>query len=402
MDALSVPQALERILSDVSALETELVELTKAGGRVLAQDVAATLTQPPFDASAMDGYAVRASDVASLPATLTVIGQSAAGHGFAGRVAPGSAVRIFTGAPLPKGADAIVIQENTSSEGDQVRICDGLPDPSHIRMRGLDFASGDVLLARGEKLNARTITLAAAMGHATVPVIRKPRVAILATGDELVAPGTALGPDNIVCCNPFGLLELVKMAGGEGTFVGIARDRQDELRRAIGKARGADVLVTIGGASVGDHDLVSPALEAEGMVLDFWRINMRPGKPLLFGRLGEQRVLGLPGNPTSSLICGRIYLVPLLAALLGQDPDAITQGQAAQLVQPLPANGPRAHYMRGVIHDASTLPPKVAALEEQDSAMLTPLARADCLIVREANAPKADVNEHVVMLKLDF
>ena len=402
MDALSVTEALTRILKDITPLDSEPVALTEAAGRILADDVAATLTQPPFDASAMDGYAVRAGDVAKLPATLTVIGEAAAGHGYSGSLNAGHAVRIFTGAPLPAGGDAIIIQENTTRDGDTVTITEGTPDPMHIRPRGLDFAEGDVLLKSGHTLNARSLTLAAAMGRATVPVRRKPTVAIIATGDELVLPGEVVGPDKIVCSNPFGLLALVKNAGGDGTFIGIAGDSKEALSAAIQKAKGADVLITIGGASVGDHDLVAPALEAEGMNLDFWRIKMRPGKPLLFGRLGAQRVMGLPGNPTSSLICGRIFLVPLITALLGTNTEAVTQGQTAQLAEPLPANGPRAHYMRGVIRDETTSPPTVAALSAQDSSMLTPLAGADCLIVRDANAPAADVNEHVIMLKLDF
>lgn len=406
MDALSVEEALERVLADVRVMDAEQVALTEASGRVLAEDVTATLTQPPFDASAMDGYAVRAQDVEQLPATLTVIGESAAGRGFRGRLGAHQAVRIFTGAPLPDGSDSIVIQENTARESDQVTVTGGTPDPAHIRRRSLDFSEGDVLLKAGDILNARTVTLAAAMGRGHIPVRRKPRVAIIATGDELVLPGDAVGPDKIVCSNPFGLLELVRSAGGIGTFLGIARDTEQDLRALIQKARDFDILVTIGGASVGDHDLVAPALKAEGMTLDFWRIKMRPGKPLLFGRVTNdsrtQRVLGLPGNPTSSLICGRIYLVALIAALLGQDPSTVTRGEPAQLAEPLPANGPRAHYMRGVIRDATTSPPTVAALEAQDSSMLTPLASADCLIIRESHAPKSDVNAHVVMLKIDF
>lgn len=403
MTATSVSAALDRILADVTITDSEQVDLPAAAGRVLAKDVAATLTQPPFPASAMDGYAVQARDLTSLPATLRVIGEAAAGHGYQGSVSAGEAVRIFTGAPVPDGADAIVIQENTERDTDErVTVTDGTPDPAHIRRRGLDFSDGDTLLKAGTVLNARTLTLAAAMGHATLPVRRKPQVAILATGDELVPPGAPVGPDHIVCSNPFGLVAMTNAAGGTGSFAGIARDRHDDLRGAIQNARTADILVTIGGASVGDHDLVAPALEAEGMALDFWRINMRPGKPLLFGRLGAQRVLGLPGNPTSSLICGRIFLVPLIAALLGHDAKAMTQGEPAQLAEPLAANGPRVHYMRGVIRDPSAQPPTVAALPSQDSSMLTPLAEADCLIVRDSNAPHADVNANVVMLKLDF
>ncbi len=402
MPALTVDAALHHILDGVTPHPVEQVALEDAHGRVLGEDLSATLTQPPFDASAMDGYAVHAADVTHIPVTLQVIGEAAAGHGFSGQVQSGQAVRIFTGAPVPNGADAIVIQENTTRDGDQVTVTDGQPDTGHIRRKGLDFSQNDVLLKAGQTLNARTITLAAAMGHATLPVRRKPRVAIIATGDELVLPGTPVGPDTIVCSNPFGLLGLIANAGGDGTFLGIARDTREDLQSAIRRAHDFDVLVTIGGASVGDHDLVAPALEAEGMSLAFWKIAMRPGKPLLCGRVHDQRVLGLPGNPTSSLICGRIFLVPLIKALLGKNPADATAGTPAQLAQALPANGPRAHYMRAVITDATTTPPTVAALEDQDSSMLTPLAEADCLIVRDINAPAANVNDTIVMLKLDF
>lgn len=402
MDALTVAEALARIVDGVTPTEAETVPLEHAAGRVLAAPVAATLTQPPFNASAMDGYAVRAGDVATLPATLEVIGESAAGHGFGKHVDVGQAVRIFTGAPVPTGADAIIIQENTTRDGDRVTVTGGTPDPNHIRPRGLDFADGATLLNTGDTLNARTMTLAAAMGHANLSVRRKPRIAIIATGDELVMPGQPVGPDSIVCSNPFGIAAMANAAGGEARFIGIAGDTKDSLRAAIQKAHSDDILITIGGASVGDHDLVAPALEAEGMALDFWRIKMRPGKPLLFGRLSAQRILGLPGNPTSSLICARIFLLPLIAALLGRNPFAQSEGEPARLAEALPANGPRAHYMRGVIRDAATSPPTVAALPNQDSSMLTPLAEAQCLIIRESHAPQADANDKVVMLKLDF
>lgn len=402
MDALSVSEALTRILHAVTVMASEQVALADANGRILAEDVAATLTQPPFDASAMDGYAVCMSDVARLPATLEVIGEAAAGSGFSGTLGPGQAVRIFTGAPVPQGADAIVIQENTNQADGQVTVHDGTPDPNHIRPRGLDFSRGDTLLRAGDKLSARTLTLAAAMGHSHLTVRRKPRVAIIATGNELVLPGEAVGQDQIVCSNPFGLLAMTNAAGGDGQFIGIARDDREALRAALAQTKDADIIVTIGGASVGDHDLVGPVFKEAGMALDFWRIKMRPGKPLLFGRLNTQRVLGLPGNPTSSLICARVYLVPLIAALLGQDPTPLTEGEAATLSEALPANGPREHYMRGVIEHRDGQSMHVRALSKQDSSMLTPLANADCLIIRESHAPKADVNDKVIVLKLDF
>lgn len=402
MSALSVEDAQARILSHVTPTEPEHVELAKANNRVLASDLKATLTQPPFDASAMDGYAVRCTDVAKLPATLKVIGESAAGHAFDGRVGAKQAVRIFTGAPVPDGSDAIVIQENTTRDGVAVTVLEGTPDPGHIRHRALDFSEGDIRLLKGSRLSARTLTLAAAMGHGKVPVYRKPRVAIIATGDELVLPGTPPDAAQIVCSNPFGLAAMVEAAGGEGRFIGIAKDNEAGLRAAIRSADDADVIVTIGGASVGDHDLVAPVLKSEGMVLDFWKIAMRPGKPLLFGRMGGKRVLGLPGNPTSSLICARVFLIPLVLKLLGETKPASMSEQTARLTMSLPANGPRAHYMRGVVQASRTNELTVTALPNQDSSMLTPLAEANCLIARPPFAQKSDAGDHAVILKLDF
>ena len=265
----------------------------------------------------MDGYAVRAADVTKLPARLTVIGESAAGRGFHARIEAGQAVRIFTGAPVPEGADAIVIQENTSRDGDTVVVGEGELDPGYIRKRGFDFAEGQPLLEAGRLLNAREVMLAASMGHGSVSVRKQPRVALLATGDELVLPGTKPGLDQIVCSNPFGIAAMVTGAGGVPTFTGIARDTRESLRAKLDEARDADIVVTIGGASVGDHDLVGPVLREKGMALDFWNIAMRPGKPLMFGTLGAQRVMGLPGNPVSSMICTRVFLVPLIRRLLG-------------------------------------------------------------------------------------
>ncbi|MGE5267932.1 MAG: gephyrin-like molybdotransferase Glp, partial [Deltaproteobacteria bacterium] len=313
---LPVDEALRRILESVSPTDSQRVSLSEAAHRVLAEDVRATLTQPPFDASAMDGYAVRAADVAHLPATLNLIGEARAGKGFDGAVTQGSCVRIFTGAPVPAGADAIVIQENTKSEGSSVTVVDGQPDPAHLRPRGGDFAEGQVLLPSGRRLDARAILLAAAMGHGTLAVRRRPVIAVLATGDELVEPGERPGPDQIVSSNPYGLAAMIAAAGGVPRLLGIARDTPAALDGKLDAAADADVLVTTGGASVGDHDLVGPVLTARGMTPGFWKIAMRPGKPLLFGRLGEQRVLGLPGNPVAALICGRVFLVPLIDRLL--------------------------------------------------------------------------------------
>lgn len=408
MALLSVAEALQRILAGVTPTATEAVPLTEARGRVLAADVTATLTQPPFSASAMDGYAVRAADVASLPATLKVIGEAAAGHGFAGNLGQREAVRIFTGAALPSGADAIVIQENTrrtkgaghARAGEDVIVHDGTPDPAHVRPAGFDFKIGAVLLQRGMRLDARTLTLGAAMGHATLPVHRRPVVAVLATGDELVPPGTPPGPDQIVSSNPYGLSALIAAAGGTAKLLGIARDTRADLAGAIAQAAGADVLVTTGGASVGDHDLVAPALAEAGMTLDFWKIAMRPGKPLIFGRLGATRVLGLPGNPVSTLICGRVFLTPLIHALTGQADRDVEEH--AVLAGPVPANGPRQHYMRArLARDGEGRLTAVPATS-QDSFALAPFAIADAMIVRPVDAPAAGTGTHVPILRIDF
>lgn len=401
MGLLAVDAALGRILSDVTPTLAEAAPLLGAAGRVLASDLTARLTQPPFDASAMDGYAVRAGDVRTLPATLRLIGEAAAGHAFAGSIGPGETVRIFTGAPVPAGADAIVIQENVKADGARISVVDGLPDPEHLRPRGGDFREGDTPLKAGRRLTARDITLAAAMGHANLPVRRKPRVAILATGDELVPPGETPRADQIISSNPYGLAAMVAAAGGEPHLLGIARDTRESLAEKIAAAEDADILLTIGGASVGAHDLVVPALEAAGMTLDFWKIAMRPGKPLIFGRRGRQRVIGLPGNPVSSLICTRVFAVPLIAALLADSAPA-SEPRQLPLATPLAANGPRAHYMRARRIAGPGAAPSVRPLETQDSSLLTPLAAADCLIVRAPQAEAEAPGAPVMVLDLDF
>jgi molybdopterin molybdotransferase len=349
----------------------------------------------------MDGYAVRAADVGKLPATLAVIGQAAAGHPFAGSVAAGQAVRIFTGAPLPAGADAIVIQENADRDGDKVNVRDGSIDKGHIRRRGFDFREGETLLAAGRRLGPREVALAAAMGHGTLPVRRRPRVAILSTGDELVAPGQTPGHGQIVSSNHLGVAALAELAGAEVRLLGIARDTRDSLDAHFDQARDADVIVTIGGASVGDHDLVGPVLEARGMSLSFWKIAMRPGKPLMFGRLGQARVLGLPGNPVSSLVCTRVFLVPLIRALLGVPArgEEIVQARAGVALE---ANGPRQHYMRATSAPGSDGLAVVTPVRSQDSSLLAPLAEADCLLVRPPQAPALSLGALVPILPLDF
>ena len=400
MPALSVEEALARILTGVAPLESEQVSLINAHGRILATDVAARLTQPPFAASAMDGYAVRIADIATLPAILSVVGEAAAGSAYHHTLKPGEAVRILTGAPVPEGSDAIVIQENADRDGPSLTVREGRPDADHIRPKGGDFTEGQILLPAGRTLDARALTLAAASGHASLPVHRRPRVAILATGNELVPPGTLPGPSQIVSSNPIGLAALVRAFGGEPVLLGIAPDNFADLTGHMLRARDADILVTTGGASVGDHDLVRPAFEQLGVKLDFWKLAMRPGKPMLFGRLGPLRLLGLPGNPVSALITARVFLAPLIFALLGK-PASATAPQMANLDSPLEANGPRQHYMRAVVNSEGGSPTISPAIN-QDSSLLVPLARANALIVRLPHAPAAGKGTSVPFIRIDF
>jgi molybdopterin molybdotransferase len=393
---LSVDDALARVLQGIEPLEAETVPLADAHGRVLAADLSAKLTQPPFDGSAMDGYAVRAADVASLPATLDVVGEAAAGARFAGVLGHGQAVRIFTGAPVPDGADTIVIQEDTEESGGGVVVKAAAPG-RHIRPRGQDFREGELLLKQGTRLGARGLMLAAAMNHAEVPVRRKPQVAILATGDEVVPPGSALSPDEIVSSVGYGVSAIVESQGGEAVDLGIAKDDAESIAMLAGTGAGADILVTIGGASVGERDLVANALKGKGLKLDFAKVAMRPGKPMLFGWLGTQRVLVVPGNPVGALICAYVFLVPMLRGLLGVrggDQPVVD----AMLGEDLAANGPRQHYLRATSawrEDGTRI---VQPLPAQDSSLVAALARADCLIVRDPNAAAAPEGTRVRIL----
>ena len=400
---LPVADALARVLASApEPLPTEIVALTQARGRTLAQDVAALRTQPPFPASAMDGYAVRAADIAQVPARLKVTGVSAAGHRFHGALGAGEAVRIFTGAPVPDGADTILIQENATAEDGFVVAHEPEEAGRHIRRAGLDFSAGDVLLARGRRLGPPELALAAAMNHPALPVTRRPRVALLATGDELVRPGENAGPDQIVASNTYAVAAYAEAAGAEVIDLGIAGDRFADLERCIRAARdaGADVLVTLGGASVGDHDLVQTALSREGMELGFWRIAMRPGKPLMHGRIGDMRILGLPGNPVSAIVCGVLFLVPLVRALAGDPQAGSDRSELAVLGADLPANDSRQDYMRAHVTGMRDGHPLVEAFRRQDSSMLRVLAQAECLIIRDAHAPPARAGETCRMMRL--
>jgi molybdopterin molybdotransferase len=399
---MPVAQALALVLRDAAPLPAEIAPLTQAHGRVLADDLAALRTQPPDDVSAMDGYAVRAQDVAAVPVTLKLIGEVAAGRPFAGTVGPGEAARIFTGGVMPRGADTVVIQEHTSRAEGAVVVGKPTGAGRNVRPKGLDFKAGTVLLRRGRRLSDRDLALAAAMNHPGVPVHRRPKLAVLATGDELVMPGTAPGPGEIVYSNGFATIALAARAGCEIVDLGIAPDRLPQTVAAIRSARqsGADILVTSGGASVGDYDLVQQALAGEGLALSFWKIAMRPGRPMLHGRLGAMHVLGLPGNPVSSYVCAFLFLVPLIRRLMGRT-DLEQVPEDAVLGGDLPENDERADYLRATLATGADGRPVATALPVQDSSMLAPLSAADCLLIRDAHAPPACAGSPCSILRLE-
>jgi molybdopterin molybdotransferase len=400
---LSVAEARERILAGAAPLHpAERAGLTQALHRILASDLSARLTQPPYAVSAMDGYAVRSADLASFPARLKLVGESAAGHGFNGRVGPLETVRIFTGAPVPASADAILMQEYATAEGETIVPSRGVREGQFVRPKGFDFSEGDTLLRAGTRLGPSQIALAAAMNHPAIPVTRRPRVAILATGDELAPPGTALSPHQIIASNAFAVAAIVEMAGGEPVDLGIARDEAGAVEAGIRAARGAgaDVLVTLGGASVGERDLVKNALASEGMALSFWRVAMRPGKPLIHGRLGSMAILGLPGNPVSAIVTSVLFLAPLVRALAGDARARIDLREPAVLGAPVGANNSREDYLRGSLALRGDALPLATPFEAQDSSLMGLLGRADCLILRPPNAPEAAAGEscHVIRL----
>lgn len=404
MSLLPVAEALARVIASVrEPTGSEEIALGEAGGRTLARDLAALRTQPPFAASSMDGYAVRSADLAVVPATLRLVGASVAGRRFAGRVGPGEAVRIFTGAPVPTGADAVAIQEDTDQGDPAVTVREGAPPGRFVRPAGLDFQEGEMLLPAGRRLDAVSLALAAAMGHARLAVRRRPRVAILATGDELVRPGESAGPDQIVASNPYALAAIIERAGGEVVDLGIARDTLADLRRCLEAASEsrADLLVTLGGASVGEHDLVQSALGLDGMELGFWRVALRPGKPLLHGRLGPMLILGLPGNPVSSVVCGILFVVPAIRALLGDLEAGMDETEEARLGGDLPANDGRQDYLRATLEQSPDGVATTRIHPRQDSSMLSVLARSQALVVRAPHAPPAPAGSPCRIIRLD-
>ena len=400
MSLMAVAEALQRVLADAAPLPAERVPLNEALGRVLTGDVAALRTQPPASVSAMDGYAVRGQDIVSAPATLHVIGEVAAGHPFDGTVGRGQAARIFTGGLMPDGADTVVVQEVTRREGDAVTIEKSTALGRNVRRKGLDFSEGQVLLKKGRRLTGRDLMLAAAMNHPTLSVHKRPKVAIVGTGDELVPPGATLEPGEIVFSNGFALAALVRGEGAEAVDLGIARDKVEDIAAKVREARdlGADVLVTTGGASVGEHDLVQRALSAEGLDLSFWRVALRPGRPMMHGKLGAMQVLGVPGNPVSSYVCSFLFLVPLIRRLAGRA-DIEPRQESARLGRDLPANDERQDYLRASLEDGPG-GPVATPLTAQDSSQMALLAQAECLVIRAPRAPAASAGSPCVILKL--
>jgi molybdopterin molybdotransferase len=400
MALLPVAEARALILAEVEPLPREMVALAEAHGRVLAEALRASRDQPPFAASAMDGYAVRADDIATLPSNLRIIGTAPAGRRFQGAVGPGEAVRIFTGAPVPDGADTVVIQENGVAAGDVVTVTAETAPGRNIRHAGLDFRRGAVVLPAGSILGPRAIGLAAAMNLPMLPVRRRPVVAMLATGDELVAVGERPRDDQIISSNSHALAAMVRQFGGVPDDIGIVGDDLTATERAIAKAQAADVLVTIGGASVGEHDLVRSAFERRGIALTFWQIAMRPGKPLMFARAGRQRIIGLPGNPVSALLCARIFLKPLIQRLLGLASEEALR--PARLETALPANDQRQDYLRARLQRAPDGTLTATAFDRQDSSMQRTLHEAQGLIVRAPFAPAASAGDTVAVMEIDF
>jgi molybdopterin molybdotransferase len=398
---MPVADALSAVLAGAEPLPEETVALNEAHRRVLARDVAALRTQPPQAMSAMDGYAVRSADASHVAARLKVIGEVAAGRPFERAVGAGEAVRIFTGGVIPDGADAVIIQEDTVTEGDGITITEAAIAGRHIRPAGVDFRQGDVLLAAGSRLTDRDLSLAAGMNYPHLPVRRRPKVAILATGDELVMPGETPGPGQIVYSNGYALRALARDEGGQTIDLGIAADTLEATTDGIRRARdlGADVLVTTGGASVGDHDLVKRSLEAEGVAMAFWRIAMRPGKPMMHGRIGAMRVIGLPGNPVSSYVCGFLFLVPLIRALSGR--SAVRHvSQTALLGGDVAANDLREDYLRARLQARADGALIATPVNHQDSSLLGNLAAARALVIRAPFAPAAAEGSACDILRL--
>ena len=394
---ISVEEALARLLAPLEALPAEQVSVSDAVGRVLAEEVVARRTQPPFAVSAMDGYAVRAADVENVPVNLRIIAEIPAGTGFSGMLDKGEAARIFTGAPLPEGADTIVIQEDTERHGDTVRVVEGAKLGTYVRRAGLDFAEGDVLLHKGTRLTPRHIGLAAAMNRPWLFVYRRPMVGILSTGDEVVMPGEPIGPHQIVSSNALALAAFVTVCGGVPVSLGNAPDDANALRTFAAGARGVDLLVSTGGVSVGEHDLVRGVLSEDGLAIDFWEIAMRPGKPLMSGSYRGTPMVGLPGNPVSTLVCSLLFLKPAMERLAGL-PDKSEPQQMARLGRDLRQNDRRQDYLRSTLTRGADGVVEATPFSVQDSSMMRPLASSDCLVIRPPHATAASVGTMVPII----
>jgi molybdopterin molybdotransferase len=394
---LSVDDALDQIIKAVSTMPSERIAVEAALGHVLAADINAKLSHPPADVSAMDGYAVHSSHLSSTPKSLTVIGESAAGHPFDGVLGSDQAVRIFTGAYVPQGADAIVLQEDTSRDGDVVTILEQPKPQQFIRKAGQDFSRGDLIASKGATLDARRLALIASSGHGTVPTHRKPVVAIISTGDELVRPGSSPKEGQIVSSNDLFLTHLVTSLGATAMNIGQVADQDDALTKAFDQAKSADLIVTSGGASVGNHDGVARHMNESGG-LAFWRIAMRPGKPLIFGQIDQTPMLGLPGNPVSTGVCAMIFVAAAIRKMLGQDP--LPKPSHAKLLAPLGENDRRQDYLRARIHIDDQGQTWAEAFNKQDSGMLKTFADADGLIIRPPHAPPAEAGDPVPVLLL--
>ena len=397
---ISVEEARARILAGVQPLDAETVPIAGAHGRVAAEDLLARLDHPPEPVSAMDGYALRSDDVGDLPLRLRKIGVSRAGERFKGRLTPGACIRIFTGAVIPEGADVIALQEDAEEVGEDVILREVSPKGRFIRRAGLDFSLGQLLVPAGRAITARDLGLLASSGHGEVAVRRRPRVAILSTGDELVPPGAIPGPDQIVGSNGIALAAAVQSWGAEAVEIGIAADETQAIAEAADRAQVADILITSGGASAGDHDLVQAGIAERGFVPDFWRIAMRPGKPLMFGRIGELPVLGVPGNPVSALVCAMLFLRPVIRRMLGMA-EVPPQFERVRLAVAMGPNDEREEYGRGRLERGPDGALTVRPFNAQDSAMQKLLAHADCLIRRPPHAPAAAEGEEVEVLRLD-
>jgi molybdopterin molybdotransferase len=397
---LSFEEARQRVIESFSPLASEIVPVGRALGRVLVEDVTAQLTMPRKDVSAMDGYAVRGADIQSVPCTLEIIGELAAGTTQDFEIGLGQCTRIFTGAPLPTGADTILIQENTKRDGDSVQVLESCSIGRYVRKAGLDFSEGSTLATKGHKLTVRDLAVIAAGNNPTVSVHRRPRVAILSTGDEIVEPGAPMHGNQIVSSNSITLTAMVEAAGAEAINLGIAQDNRESLAKAFRRGLEADLLVTTGGASVGEHDLVKPVLAEFGLELDFWKIAMRPGKPLIFGAVDGTGILGLPGNPVSSYVCGLLFMIPAINAMMGIE-DHSLPFEPATLGGDIPANDQRLEFMRARLSRNEEGQLVATPFSKQDSSMLSCLAASGCLIMRPVHGPAMRKGSMVSCIRLD-